>query len=689
MFNSMTQNNVERGRPLCRAPGLLRVTLAALALLSIVSASSYSNEPTGNTEGEAAQEALPALPSSADVLAQMEKVANWQLPRVEYLDYLTYKRVESSNPKRWVQGAFYAGLTQIAERSRNPVYTQWISYKGPEWQWELGPRLYFADDHLIGQTYIWYYLNHNQDESILAPVRRAFDTILADPPASSLEFVEDRKESGLHSCQDRWCWADALFMAPATWVGLSVATGDPRYAEYAHKEARATVDYLLDEEHDLLYRDSRFKTETGEFGEPLFWARGSGWVFAGLARTMEYIPRSDPEREFYEALFKRMAAKLKTLQKEDGSWAMSLLAAEKMPQPETSGTGFFTYGLAWGINDGLLDAAQYEETVAKGWAVLNRAVHPDGKLGWVQAIGAAPGIVSYDDTQLYGVGAYLLAGSAIYDLLVARERTSVQKVMAFGRFVPERQDDFAWENDKVAFRVYGPAAPLEGHSSGVDAWFKRVDYAIVNKWYQGHLDGISYHVDHGEGYDAYHTGVSRGVGGSAIWIDGKAYAAHTFTDFEVIESGGEQVVFELLYEWRTPIGHITENKTVSLELGSQLYEVESEFMLDGKPAPVPVAIGLTTQDEKARATQNKQTGRISTWETLDDFGLGTGALVDPALVKEIRHTPSDVKDESHIWIITESDDTGRLSYRAGFAWEADGEIVTPEAWHEYLDTRAR
>ena len=221
---------------------------------------------------------------------------------------------------------------------------------------------------------------------------------------------------GLHSCQRRWCWADALFMAPATWFGLSEATGDPRYAQYAHQEVKATVEYLFDPQYDLLYRDSRFKNEQDQFGNQLFWARGSGWVFAGLARMMEFIKKDDPNREFYETLFKKMAAKLKSLQKQDGSWSMSLLAGEKMPQPETSGTGFFTYGLAWGINNGLLSEAEYLPTVTKGWAILNSAVHPSGKLGWVQQIGDAPDGVSYDDSQIYGVGAFLLAGSEIYDL---------------------------------------------------------------------------------------------------------------------------------------------------------------------------------------------------------------------------------------------------------------------------------
>ena len=98
-----------------------------------------------------------------------------------------------------------------------------------------------------------------------------------------------------------------------------------------------------------------------------------------------------------------------------------------------------------------------------------------------------------------------------------------QDPMAFGRFVPEREDDFAWENDKVAFRIYGPNSGGKGPVSGVDAWFKKVDYSIVDKWYAEQLQGKSYHVDHGEGHDIYHVGPSRGVGGTAIWVDGVAY----------------------------------------------------------------------------------------------------------------------------------------------------------------------
>lgn len=261
-------------------------------------------------------------------------------------------------------------------------------------------------------------------------------------------------------------------------------------------------------------------------------------------------------------------------------------------------------------------------------------------------------------------------------------------VMAYGRFVPEREDDFTWENDKVAFRVYGPMSGGKGQVSGVDAWFKKVPYSIIDKWYAGHMEGTSYHEDHGEGYDPFHVGDSRGVGGTAIWVDGKAWPAGKYASHEVLQSGSEVVEFKLQYEWETPLGRVGESKTISLLLGEQLYRVSSVFTLDGKPASLPVAIGLTTHDEKAQVFSNPETGRISTWESIDDIGVGTGALLAPERIVEILHAPSEDKDASHIWMVTSSDENGELGFSAGFAWEAAQEITSFEQWNTYLDARA-
>ncbi|WP_377895787.1 DUF4861 family protein [Alteromonas sp. R78001] len=273
---------------------------------------------------------------------------------------------------------------------------------------------------------------------------------------------------------------------------------------------------------------------------------------------------------------------------------------------------------------------------------------------------------------------------------VQKESSSNNKnVKAYAKFIPERRDDFAWENDKVAFRVYGPAAPLAGHASGVDAWLKKVDYSIIDKWYAMHFNGKSYHEDRGEGYDPYHTGISRGVGGSAVWVNETPYYGHNFTHYKIHQNNSDEVKFTLYYEFETPLGTVKEEKTISLALGSQLYKVNSLFSLNGKPSSLPIAIGVATHDEKASVYRSAEEGWIAAWEIMDGKGLGTGAVIEPSKISKIVHTPSQTKDESHIWMITQSSTDGSLAYHAGFAWEDAGDITTIKQWQQYLNNYGR
>lgn len=630
------------------------------------------------------------IPTSQQTLLDMQKVANWQIPRLTHLDYIGSARSKSADPKEWIQATFLTGLTELANRSVNPYYENWIGMTGTREKWNLGIQPYFADDHLAGQTWIWYYLRNKKADEMIAPTRKAFDDILRNPPTNSLDFTDEmHPDLFIEACQLRWCWADALFMSPPTWFALSKATGDMRYADYANKEFKATVAKLYSEELHLMYRDSRFFNQKGAHGEPIFWARGTGWVFGGLVRILDYMPKDYVDRPFYEKLYREMAAKLITLQKKDGSWPTSLLAGEAMPEPETSGTGFFTYGLAWGIKNGILAEETYLQPVLRGWAVLTSAVHPDGKLGWVQPVGAAPDKVTADDSHLYGTGAYLLAGAMIYDLAHTKEIAALKnKREAYGRYVPERLDDYAWENDKVVYRIYGPNNNVPGTvASGIDGWLKKVKYPVINKWYEEHLTKQkSYHDDIGEGNDPFHTGPSRGIGGAAIWLDGKAYPAPAFRSAVTLLNTKEEIRFQANYKWHTPLGVVTEKKTFSLKLGSQLTKITSQYTLNGKPSKLPIAIGVTTHDEKAKVMQNAKTGRISAWEVIENYGVGTGAIIAPEKVKSIVHIPSSTKDQSHIWMITETDDAGEITYYSGLAWEAAGDITTVAAWNNYLDT---
>jgi len=192
---------------------------------------------------------------------------------------------------------------------------------------------------------------------------------------------------------------------------LGNATGDPRYFEYGDKEFWATTDYLFSQEHSLYFRDSRYFDSKSANGAPVFWSRGNGWVFAGLPMMIDDLPEDRPGKARYVNLYKTMAKRFVEIQKPDGYWAPSLMDAEVVKTPEVSGTGFITYGLAWGVNNGILSDEATINATKMGWAALEAAVDDDGMVHWVQQIGKSPDPVDVNHTQLYGVGAVLLAAS--------------------------------------------------------------------------------------------------------------------------------------------------------------------------------------------------------------------------------------------------------------------------------------
>ncbi len=380
----------------------------ALAALTILPAGALP------VPASASQQAPAALPARAQILASVERMADWQLAHLDNLDYIPLARASTKDPRDWQQAAFWVGLVDVADRSSSPRYKDAILATGRKLGWTLGGRLYHADDHLIGSVWLWA-AKHGGGAEALKPMRATFDKILANPLSHDLTFVAPA-QGGDPACTTRWCWCDALFMAPPTLYALTRQTGDQRYAAFAHQEYKATTDLLFDKSEHLYFRDSRFFDQRGAHGEKLFWSRGNGWVFSGLARLIPELPRNDPRRAYYVGLFKEMAERLVTLQRENGYWPPSLLADPNRSADETSGTGFYVHGLAWGIKAGLLPRDRYLPAVTRGWAALERAVQPDGRLGWVQQVSDRPDVVKAEDTQLYGVGAYLLAGSAVHDL---------------------------------------------------------------------------------------------------------------------------------------------------------------------------------------------------------------------------------------------------------------------------------
>lgn len=352
------------------------------------------------------------------VIGEATKLARWQLSRMGDSTHVSRITTETRNPRAWEQAVFWIGMTALADAGAPNDIKDAVLAMGRANEWKPARRPYHADDLVITQSYLWAAQRGAGAEAI-GPTKAAFDNIVANPPRVGLAFYQPPEGYDYTECLTRWCWCDALFMAPPAMIELSRQTGDQRYTDYALREFWATTDFLFDPAEHLFFRDSRFFGMRDESKHKLFWSRGNGWVFASFARIIPLLPEGSADRLRMEALFVEMATRLKQLQKADGYWSPSLLAAEGSP-PESSGTGFYTYGFAWGVRAGLLDRATYEPVARKGWDAMVRAIQPDGRLGWVQQVSDQPEKVEPTDTQYYGVGAFLLAATEIDALDRAR-----------------------------------------------------------------------------------------------------------------------------------------------------------------------------------------------------------------------------------------------------------------------------
>jgi unsaturated rhamnogalacturonyl hydrolase len=319
----------------------------------------------------------------------MEKVADWQL-----------NRAEPGFNQDWTFAALYTGFMAVPKAVNGEKYQQAMLRMSQKFDWQPGPRVPNADDQAIGQTYLDLYFRYH-DKATIAPIRARMDALMALP---------DDPQKPL------WWWCDALFMAPPVLAKLSRATGDRKYLDFMNHEWWITSHLLYSPPNHLFFRDQTFLDKHQANGRSIFWSRGNGWVFAGLARVLTEMPKDYPERAKYVAQFREMAQEIASLQGADGLWRPGLLDADAYKLPENSGSAFFTYGFAWGINSGILEAAKYRPVVEKAWQGLLSHIYQDGRLGSIQPVGAAPGDFTAASSYVFGTGAFLLAGAEVYRL---------------------------------------------------------------------------------------------------------------------------------------------------------------------------------------------------------------------------------------------------------------------------------
>ncbi len=341
-----------------------------------------------------------AKPARDEVIDVMNSVADWQLGNLPEPKKRGGKGLPWYVHNDWTNAAFYTGVMAHWKTTGNRKYLDQMISFAEEVEWKPGPRLLHADDHVIGQVYAEIYM-HEKDEKMIKPILERMEEVMEDPISG----------------RELWWWCDALYMAPPTLTRLYEITGDRKYLDFMDEKWWDATDFLYDEDERLYYRDHRFIIQPDgsgrreASGDKVFWSRGNGWVLAGIARVLQYMPEDYPQLHKYEQLFREMAGRIAELQGTDGLWRTSLLHPQG--HGESSGTGFYVYALAWGINEGLLEEDVYMPYALRGWYGLNRLVQPDGKLGWTQRIGYAPDEIHEDMSEVYGAGAFLLAGSEI------------------------------------------------------------------------------------------------------------------------------------------------------------------------------------------------------------------------------------------------------------------------------------
>lgn len=328
----------------------------------------------------------------------------------------------AKSPTDWTNGAYYLGVVKSHQATKDKSYLETLKTMANRNRWQPWERFFHADDLSICYSYL--YLHSLGVENVdMKPTANFIQDHLFKPhpwkdgvAGKKLENNEPDEKNIL------WWWCDALFMAPPVINFYSKITNDQSLLKEMDKYYRQSYELLYDKEQHLFSRDIRFlwrgePTDIKEAnGQKIFWSRGNGWVFAGLALILSDMPKDYPNRFFYEQLYMHMASRIKQLQPDDGLWRTSLLSPESFDHGEVSGSGFHTFALAWGINNGLLNKSIYKPVVLKAWKAIAACQKEDGKVGWVQNIGANPMPANAESWQNFGTGAFLMAGSEMLKL---------------------------------------------------------------------------------------------------------------------------------------------------------------------------------------------------------------------------------------------------------------------------------
>ena len=305
--------------------------------------------------------------------------------------------------RNWQQATYYTGLMAFYNVTHNnKLLDQAISWANQN-EWKIGNEMFFPANRLTcSQTYIELFFI-SKDSSM---IKNTIDYLDAE-----LVLTEPAYLRG-------WFYIDALYVGTPPFAMINKATRGKKYVDFMNHIFWEIADQLYDKDEDLFYRDGEARyNEKSKNGKKVLWSRGNGWAIASIPRILTYLEEDNPYFNRYVELLDKMASSLAKCQGKDGLWRTNLADYDEFSMPESSGTAFFTYALAWGINNGILEKSVFESVVKKAWVGLCSVVDHEGKVCWGQPEARKPGEVKKDDSDEFVAGAFLLAGSEMLKLI--------------------------------------------------------------------------------------------------------------------------------------------------------------------------------------------------------------------------------------------------------------------------------
>lgn len=509
-------------------------------------------------------------------------------------------------------------------------------------------------------------------EKMMNTQKRTYDNLMTAPNLTHHMFI------------------DVVFAVSPYLMYAGLKFDKPEYIDYAVFQTIESFNILKDPQTGLVHQGRGFQGEGVLSADN--WSRGNGWGAFALALLARDLPESHPRYQEVVAHARDFFSTVIAFQNEQGLWHQEMTAPESYV--ETSGSGLLLHGIGVLLHAGLLDE-KYTEHFKRGLQGLLSYIGSDGSVshscfscrcpkdGSKQTYIAHPWV--YNDPHAFGPVILAFAQAAIMGIEELEPLQPTGKyTIADAPEVPRtyikyaRGRDVAWENDRIAFRVFGPEV-RDKVGSGVDVWAKSVSYPILDKWYQLNAEGKNYHVDRGEGLDFYNMGRRSGCGALAIWSEDKPHFPQTFDSHRISQNQDDRITFEIDYRtWQNAGIPFTERRKIEMEKGTNLFKVTS-LIRSSEEKELTIAIGLSTFGH-AEVYRSEESGILSIWENFlpDNGALGTAVLVDPELIVGFNAYDGDE------FILIKAFTNTPFTYYAGAGWNKSDFFNQKSDWEGYL-----